>query len=99
MADEKDLPDEEEAWTEGREEGLVVLLGPPLSSLVILGPASSLALLGPGSSLALLGPGSRRGLLGPASGPPGSRGGGELMAFLNEESVLTHYFRVRGQKK
>merc|ERR1719234_2688963 len=65
-----DLPDEEEAWKDGREEGLVVLFGPPLSSLVMLGPASSLVLLGPASSLAVLGPGSRRGLPGAASGPP-----------------------------
>ena len=82
-----------------------MLLGPaPLSSLVMLGPAcSSLAALGPPVSslptgplgpgllgpLGPLGPGSRRGLLGPASGPPGSRGGGELMAFLKEKSIIT----------
>merc|ERR1719341_3207934 len=95
-----DLPDDEGGWTDGREEGLVLLGPAPLSSLVMLGPAcSSLAALGPPvSSLATgplgpgllgplgpLGPGSRRGLLGPASGPPGSRGGGELMAFLKEK--------------
>ena len=77
FADERDLPDEEEAWKDGREEGLVVLFGPPLSSLVMLGPASSLVLLGPGSSLVLLGPGPSLALLGPASSlvllGPGSR--------------------------
>ena len=76
---------------DGREEGLVLLGPAPLSSLVMLGPGcSSLAELGPAvSSLAtVLDPGSRRGLLGPASGPPGSRGGGELMAFLKNLSSI-----------
>ena len=90
--DEMDLPDDEGGWTDGREEGLV-LLGPAVSSLVVLGPGSNLAELGPpASSLAaavLDPPDSRRGLLGPASGPPGSRGGGELMAFLKENCIVT----------
>ena len=86
-----DLPDDEGGWTDGREEGLV-LLGPAVSSLVVLGPGSNLAELGPpASSLAAVldPPDSRRGLLGPASGPPGSRGGGELMAFLKEKCIVT----------
>ena len=77
---------------DGRDEGLVLLGPAPLSTLVMLGPAwSNLGVLGPACSIlctTLLGPGSRRGLLGPASGPPGSRGGGELMAFLKGKSII-----------
>ena len=83
-----DLPDDEGGWTDGREEGLV-LLGPAVSSLVVLGPGSNLAELGSSLAAVLDPPDSRRGLLGPASGPPGSRGGGELMAFLKENCIVT----------